>query len=129
MKLSKTNQKIENNICKALTIACESSLHEVKGFVWLTHRANYTNFPASLVVTCVFDTVEDITEIKAKNDDELLRGVIQKQLLKIGIVVKNIKQCVRFDSEQACQQQNRGEWSERLALSVVKQKPNAKRFH
>ena len=61
MKLNKTSQKIDNNICKALTIACESSLHEVPGFAWLTHRANYTNFPASLVITCVFELESDFT--------------------------------------------------------------------
>jgi hypothetical protein len=129
MKLSKTNQKIDNNVCKALTIACESSLHEVAGFVWLTHRANYTNFPASLVITCVFNTDEEIEAMKALQQDEFLRAKIQKQLLKIGVVVKNIKQSVRFDSEEACQRQHRGEWSERIALSIVKQKPNARRVH
>lgn len=129
MKLSKTNQKIDNNVCKALTIACESSLHEVAGFVWLTHRANYTNFPASLVVTCVFDTDEEVAAMKAQQQDELLRLSIQKQLVKVGVVVKNIKQCVRFDSEQACQLQHQGEWESRLTLSIVKQKPNARRSH
>ena len=129
MKLSKTNQKIDNNVCKALTIACESSLHEVAGFVWLTHRANYTNFPASLVITCVFNTNEEVSAMKALQQDEVLRLSIQKQLVKVGVVVKNIKQCVHFDSEQACQLQHLGEWENRLALSIVKQKPNAKRMH
>jgi hypothetical protein len=54
---------------------------------------------------------------------------IQAQLLKVGVVVKNIKQCVRFDSEQACLAQHNGQWSERLALSVSKQKPTNKRRH
>jgi len=129
MKLSKTNQKIDNNICKALTIACESSLHDVAGFAWLTHRANYTNFPASLVITCIFNTDEEVSAMKLQQKDEFLRGTIQRQLLKIGVVVKNIKQCVRFDSEEACHRQHKGEWVARLALSVVKQKPNAKRIH
>ena len=129
MKLSKTNQKIDNNVCKALTVACESSLHDVAGFVWLTHRANYTNFPASLVITCVFNTDEEVAAMKTQQQDEVLRLSIHKQLLKVGVVVKNIKQCVRFDSEEACQRQHRGEWADRLALSVVKQKPNARRVH
>lgn len=129
MKLSKTNQKIDNNVCKALTIACESSLHEITGFVWLTHRANYTNFPASLVVTCIFNTEEEVEAMKAQQQDEVLRLTIQKQLLKVGVVVKNIKQCVRFDSEQACLSQHGGQWPERLALAVTKQKPTNKRRH
>ncbi|MBU2871172.1 Fis family transcriptional regulator [Colwellia sp. E2M01] len=129
MKLTKTNQKIDNNICKALTIACESSLHEVPGFVWLTHRANYTNFPASLVVTCVFTSEADIDAMTVQQQDDFLRNNIQKQLLKVGVVVKSIKNAVRFDSEEACDKHHRGEWDTRLALNTVKQKPNAKRMH
>jgi hypothetical protein len=129
MKLTKTNQKIDNNVCKALTIACELSLHEIPGFVWLTHRANYTNFPASLVITCVFTTEEEITAMQAQQQDDLLRTSIQKQLLKVGVVVKNIKHNVCFDSEQVCQEQHNGQWSERLALKIMKQKSNARRAH
>ncbi len=124
MKLNKTSQKIDNNVCKALTIACESSLHEVSGFSWLTHRANYTNFPASLVITCIFETEAEIVEMKVQQQDELLRKVIQKQLLNFGVVVKNIKQQVHFDSEEACLQYHQGEWPQRLALYTTKQKPN-----
>jgi hypothetical protein len=129
MKLSKTNQKIDNNVCKALTIACESSLHDVAGFVWLTHRANYTNFPASLVITCVFNTEEEIEAMKTLQQDETMMATIQKQLLKVGVVVKNIKKSVHFDSEQACQAKHDGRWDDRLALRIVKQKPNARRVH
>ena len=126
MKLNKTSQKIDNNICKALTIACEDTLHEVSGFEWLTHRASYTNFPASLVVTCVFNTDADIEAMQAKQQDEFLRHNIQKQLLKVGVVVKNINHAVRFDSEEACLRQHQGQWPERLALNISKQKPTNK---
>ena len=96
MKLNKTSQKIDNNVCKALTIACELSLHEVAGFSWLTHRANYTNFPASLVITCVFETEAELEEMKAQQQDEFLRNRIQAQLLKVGVVVKNITKTSTF---------------------------------
>jgi len=124
VKLNKISQKVDNNVCKALTIACDVSLHKVPGFTWLTHRANYTNFPASLVITCVFETETEIDVMKAQQQDKLLRNTIQKQLLEVGVVVKNIKQQVRFDSEEACQQHHQGEWPQRLALSITKQKPN-----
>ncbi len=123
MKLTKTNQKIDNNVCKALTIACESSLHDVEGFIWLTHRANYTNFPASLVITCIFNTNDEVALMKEQQLDDLLRNTIQKQLLKIGVVVKKIDKQVQFDSEESCEKQHNSEWDRRLALSVVKQKP------
>lgn len=130
MKLNKTSQKIDNHICKALRLACEASLHEVPGFVWLTHRVNYTNFPASLVVTCVFETEADINDMKALQHDVLLCRTILKQLLKVGVLVNNSKQQILFDSEEACLQYHQGDWPQRLALVLVKQKPNAtKRPH
>lgn len=124
MKLNKTSQKIDNNICKALTIACEMSLHEVAGFVWLTHRVNYTHFPASLIVTCVFNTENEIAQMQRKEQDVYLRNAIQQQLLKIGVVVKHINKQVHFDSEEMCLKQHGGEWCDRLALNIAKQKPN-----
>ncbi|MDG1753216.1 MAG: Fis family transcriptional regulator [Thalassotalea sp.] len=123
MKLTKTTQKLDNNICKALTIACENSLHEIAGFCWLTHRANYTNFPASLIVTCVFNTEEDIEIMKANDLAKGFQQDIQKQLLKIGVILKNINQSIHFDSEEACEKHHQGQWNERLKLNTAKQKP------
>jgi hypothetical protein len=73
MKLTKTNKKIDANICKALTLACDFSMHQIRGFLWLTHRVNYTNFPASLVVTCVFSSEQDIAAAHKKELDKVLR--------------------------------------------------------
>jgi hypothetical protein len=126
MKLTKTTQKLDNNICKALTIACENSLHKIAGFCWLTHRANYTNFPASLIVTCVFNTEEDIEIMKANDLATGFKQDIQTQLLKIGVILKNMNQNIHFDSEEACEIHHKGQWDERLKLSVNKQKPNIK---
>jgi hypothetical protein len=123
MKISKANQKLDNKVCKALTLACESALHNIAGFSWLTHRVSYTSFPGSLVVTCVFNTDEDIAAMLALKQEEILRATIHKQLLKVGVVVKNIKQCVRFDSEQACEREHGGQWDDRLALDIPKYKP------
>lgn len=125
MKLTKTTQKLDNNICKALTIACENSLHQIAGFSWLTHRANYTNFPASLIVTCVFETENDIEEMKANNLAKDFQQDIQKQLLKIGVILKNINRNIHFDSEEACDKHHQGQWNERLKLNITKQKPSA----
>lgn len=123
MKLTKTTQKLENNICKALTIVCEDKLHEVEGFCWLTHRVNYTDFPGSLVVTCVFDTEESIEKMKQAQLDDSFKKSIQKQLLKIGVTLKNMNRNIHFDSEEACQKSHAGQWERKLALSTTKQKP------
>ncbi len=128
MKLNKTSQKIDNSITKALTHACQLSLKEVAGFLWLTHRVNFTNFPASLVITCVFSNEVEISDMKLQQHDELLRVTIQKHLLKVGVVVKNISKQVRFDSEEACLREHNGEWPERLQLNIAKQKSNPKGY-
>ena len=126
MKLNKTTKKIDDNICKALTIVCESEKTNIDGFIWLTHRANYTNFPASLIVTCVFDIDAEVKALPDNKQGEKLMNSIQKQLLKVGIVVKNIRQNVHFDSEESCLREHQGKWENRLKLKVTKQKPNAK---
>ena len=122
MKLTKTTQKLDNNICKALTIACESSLHVIDGFSWLTHRANYTNFPASLIVTCVFETDQDIVNMQEKQLADAFRKDIQKQLLKVGVIVKSLERNIHFDSEEACNRQHQGQWDVRLKLNVSNKK-------
>lgn len=129
MKLTKTNKKIDANICKALTLACDFSLHQIPGFLWLTHRVNYTNFPASLVVTCVFASEQDITDANDKQLDKVLRKTVQNHLLKLGIVLKNINSAVCFDSEEACLTQHNGEWERRLALTINTQKAKPKPLH
>jgi len=126
MKLNKTTKKIDDNVCKALTIVCEQAKNEIDGFIWLTHRANYTNFPASLVITCVFDLDLEIIALKENDLDEKLTTDIQKQLLKVGIVLKNVRQNVNFDSEESCLREHQGQWANRLKLIKVKQKPNAR---
>lgn len=128
MKLTKTTQKLDNNICKALTIACENSLHKINGFCWLTHRANYTNFPASLIVTCVFNTEEDIEIMKANDLAKGFQQDIQKQLLKIGVILKSVNRNIHFDSEEACEKHHQGQWNERLKLSTNKQKTQKSGF-
>lgn len=123
MKLTKTTQKLDNNICKALTLVCEDKLHEIDGFCWLTHRVNYTDFPASLIVTCVFDTDQSIENMKVNDLDNAFRQSIQQALLKIGVILKNINRNIHFDSEEACQKSHAGQWESRLAIPNKKQKP------
>lgn len=124
---SKTQKKIDNNVRVALTKACEQLLEDVDGFEWLTHQANYTNFPASLLITCVFDTFE---HQHASQEQQLqhIQKLIQTQLLNVGVKLKAINQQIIFDNEQACAQDNDGQWHERLAgrakRAVAKNRPH-----
>lgn len=125
---SKTQKKIDNNIRLALTEACEQTLEDVPGFQWLTHQADYSNFPASLLVTCVFDTSESQLHAEKVGHALTLRKCIQTKLLKIGIPFKRLEQQVIFDSEEACLLTHGGDWTRRLGSrvgrAVAKNRPN-----
>ena len=110
-----TIKKLDDNVVKALTKVCEEAKQTVDGFDWLTHRADYSNFPGSLVVTCVFLTEQQISQAKAGSRDAYLRKLIHKHLLKVGILLKDPRRNVFFDSEEACTAGHGGDWDKRLA--------------
>lgn len=112
--MNKTVKKLDNNVIKALTIVCEKAKQEVEGFDWLTHSANYANFPASLVITCVLDTSYSIELMESSQQDQDLRKHIQKQLLKSGVLLKDVRRHVFFDTEEACSLEHNGDWKRRL---------------
>lgn len=107
---SKTEKKIDNNIRLSLTAACDQFLEDIPGFKWLTHQANYTNFPASLMITCIFDTDDSFHHA----DKQKIYKVIQGKLLKIGVRFKSPEGQVMFDSEEACIRDDDGKWNVRL---------------
>lgn len=109
-----TVKKLDNNVIKALTLVCEQAKQEIDGFDWLTHRADYSNFPGSLVVTCVFVSENHVNQAKTASQDALLRKLIHKQLLKAGILLKDPRRNVRLDSEEACTASHGGDWDKRL---------------
>lgn len=117
---SKTQKKIDGAIVRVLNNVCEASLDDVEGFCWLTHHADYTNFPASLLVTCVFDN----TDTMAVTDGQImLKKRIQAGLLTVGVKFKSINQQVVFDCESACEEQDHGDWNARLARRVGRAVP------
>ncbi|WP_166423221.1 Fis family transcriptional regulator [Paraglaciecola sp. 20A4] len=112
--MQKTVKKLDNNVIKALTNVCELAKRKVSGFQWITHTASYDRFPASLTVICVFDTQASLEQANVEEQDIYLRRQIQTQLLKVGIKLKDARHHVRFDTEQACEAQNNGNWQLRI---------------
>jgi len=108
--MRKTDKKIENSLRQALTEACETALVKYEGFQWLTHFVNYGDFPASLLIVCVYDTNAHL----AKTDKEGMRALIKEKLASIGIKMKDCRQQVRFDTEEDCDNDNDGRWNERF---------------
>jgi hypothetical protein len=115
--MNKTVKKLDNNVVKALTIVCENAKQEIVGFEWLTHSADYANFPGSLVITCVLDNQQSLDVLLSHQKDQELRKQIQKHLLKAGILLKDVRRHVFFDTEQACLLQHNGDWKRRLAIN------------
>lgn len=108
--MRKTDKKTDNAIRTVLTDACENAKLESMGFTWLTHIANYDNFPASLTVICVYETDEHL----AKADLVAMRGLIKHKLGTIGVHIKDATKHVHFDTEEKCLAEHNGQWNERL---------------
>ena len=112
--MKKTDKKIENTLVASLTEVCEAALKGVEGFQWITHLVNYSDYPKSLSVICVFDREDALARLVASGKDEYLRSLIKEALNRSGIPIKNIQSQVSFDTQEACDKQHKGKWSERL---------------
>lgn len=116
--MKKTVKKLDNNVVKALTLACETAKDWDIGFEWLTHSARYDHFPGSLMVTCVFNIDAEVSQAEQQGDEKRMRQLIQQQLLKAGIRLKDSRHHVRFDSEESCLREDNGNWQQRLTRLV-----------
>lgn len=114
--MRKSDKKIDNQLCKALTEVCESSLENIAGFKWLTHLVNYQRFPESLHIVLVFQTDADIERFK-QNDREVmhLQQLIKMAVASIGIELKRIEKHLSYDSEQQCELHQQGDWAARFS--------------
>ena len=116
--MRKSDKKIENNIRKVLTDVCTIALTEYAGFSWLTHFVNYSRFPDSLSIICVFDKNEQLDTFCADACDKELRVLITSKLSSLGIKIDNVLQQVNFDTEENCSIRNNGKWHERFRHQV-----------
>ncbi|PCJ30127.1 MAG: Fis family transcriptional regulator [Gammaproteobacteria bacterium] len=97
-----------------LTQVCETALKEIDGFQWLTHLVNYSDFPKSLKVICIFDTNEKLLAFTTSSDNNVLRAAILSKLNGIGIKLKSVDSHISYDSEESCAKQHNGNWANRL---------------
>lgn len=112
--MRKSDKKIDNQLRTVLTEICESALEDIEGFKWLTHTVNYSNFPKSLKIICVFDTNESLDKYLLSNSNDQLQRSIEQELNKLEIRFKKIVNHVLFDTEENCDAQNNGNWALRL---------------
>ena len=112
--MRKTDRKIDNQLRLVLTDVCEITLKEINGFQWLTHLVNYSNFPKSLKVVCVFDTNENLSYFMSKDSKKELTSLIQVKLQEVDVKVKNVTDHILYDTEENCEKEHNGKWADRL---------------
>lgn len=112
--MNKTIKKLENNLVQALTKACEDAKVCNHGFEWLTHTADYANFPGSLHVRCIYDTDASLLSAQNSAQDVDIVKLIHTALLKAGILLKHPARHITFDTEQACEREHQGNWKKRI---------------
>ncbi len=112
--MRKTDKKLEKQLISSLTEVCETSLKAFNGFQWLTHQVNYSNFPKSLNIICVFDTNEHLNDFYKKDSTRELSALIQSKLFEVDITLKNAASHITYDTEENCQRSHGGKWVNRL---------------
>lgn len=112
--MRKSDKKVENQLRVALTDVCEAALQSFTGFQWLTHLVNYTNFPKSLRVVCVFDTNDNLSRFIKSNSCRELTNLIQKKFFDIGINLNSMTNHISYDTEENCEKNSNGKWADRL---------------
>ena len=108
--MRKTDKKTDRAITEVLTEVCDLAQENYDGFEWITHFVNYSDFPDSLNVVCIYDTNEQLE----KTDTHGLRLLINEKLLSIGIAIKDIGRYIDFDTQERCNSENNGKWNERF---------------
>ena len=94
--MRKTDKKLDNLIRQRLTEVCDFALQNCDGYQWITHNVNYSRFPESLIITCMFSDAASTKN--AKQNGELL-ALIQEKLLYQPINIKLAQKQVVFKSQ------------------------------
>ncbi|ERM58260.1 Fis family transcriptional regulator [Vibrio cyclitrophicus] len=112
--MRKSDKKIENQIRDVLNDVCEDTLKGFDGFLWVTHSVNFSSFPQSLKIVCVFDTNQDRANFLEGGGQQEVSVTIQKAFSQVGITWKNIDKHVSFDTQENCDRDHQGKWNKRL---------------
>jgi len=112
--MRKTDKKIDNQIRCELTIMCEEALKNIKGFEWLTHTADFSNFPQSLKVYFIFDERVNINNYLESHRKNNIMSDLSTAFKKINVKINNIEDYIFYDSQDDCEYQHGGNWVLRL---------------
>lgn len=77
---AKQQRQIDQEITRSLQAVCEQAEVTIAGFAWLTHLVDYSNFPYSLQVVCVFVDAEQQAFAKENGEQAQLAQLIRLSL-------------------------------------------------
>ncbi len=113
--MNKKHKQLDKQIIKQLTLVCHLAQNEIDGFEWLTHLVDFSNVEQSLTIVCVFDNSANLETVKQSYQAEKLEMWIVEKLSQINVKLAKPKLQIVFDSEQACEAQQQGNWEKRLS--------------
>lgn len=116
--MKKNDKNFEKNLIKRLTTICEDYKLISHGFSWLTHTVNFKDIAQSLMITCVYDTEQQLINANDNGNNQTLANAIMREISELGINIKPRKNLVRFDSEEACDLSHNGNWQARLKVKL-----------
>ena len=109
-------ESAETRLVASLTRACEVAKQEIPGFVWLTHEADRNFTPGSLHVVWIFETQAQLAHALETGLGKRMYGLTAHAFTEAAIAITAAQAHVSFDTEEACQQHNGGNWQTRLSM-------------
>lgn len=95
--MRKSDKKIENQIRNVLTDVCEDTLKGYDGFLWVTHTVNFSSFPQSLKIVCVFGTNQDRANFLVGEGKQYVSTTIKKAFNQVGVQLKNVDKQISYE--------------------------------
>ena len=80
-----------------------------------SYTVNYAQFPQSLKVICVFETLEELTTFLESEQYNLLNIRVRRELTTLDVSLKPNVKIVVYDTEEMCEQEHQNNWAKRLA--------------
>lgn len=112
----KASVRMERQLTKALTDACEAAKPILPGFAWLTHLVDYRRFPESLRVIWVFKTQADLARALKGDGRRRMRELTDAAFFDAEIEIADLDAHLDADSEEECRRVHGGDWERRLAI-------------
>ncbi|MFC5080319.1 hypothetical protein VTH8203_03634 [Vibrio thalassae] len=96
--MRKSDKKIDKLIREVLTKVCEDTLKGYDGFIWVTHRVEFSSFPQSLKITCVFETKLNRTNFLMGDGQQHVITTLLNEFNRVGVHLKNVSKQITYET-------------------------------